>query len=40
MRKILDRIVRPLGLRVVRRKDLEIVYLHDYKGGYDEYRKV
>lgn len=40
MRKILDTTVRPFGLRVVRAKDLDLVYLHDYKGGYEEYRKA
>ena len=38
MRRLLDRMVRPLGLRVVRRLPAEPVYLHRYEGGYDEYR--
>ncbi len=28
----------PSGFRVVRRRGRDLVYLHDYEGGYDEYR--
>lgn len=38
MRKILDRFVRPMGLRVVKAHHLEMVYQHDYSGGYEQYR--
>ncbi len=38
MRRLLDRMVRPFGLRVVRRRPAGPVYLHRYAGGYDEYR--
>ena len=38
MRRLLDRLVQPFGLRVVRRRPAGPVYLHRYAGGYDEYR--
>ncbi|MBY4894804.1 hypothetical protein KUL25_18765 [Rhodobacteraceae bacterium N5(2021)] len=38
MRKVLDRLVRPFGLKVIKAHQAEMVYQHDYSGGYDEYR--
>jgi SAM-dependent methyltransferase len=40
MRKLLDRIVRPFGLRVVKAHQAEMVYMHAYSGGYEQYREV
>lgn len=40
MRRFLNRLVTPLGLRVVKARDLEMVYQHEYSGGYDQYRDV
>ena len=40
MRKILDRLVRPFGLAVVKAHETEMIYFHHYKGGYDEYKKT
>ncbi|MCG6883076.1 MAG: class I SAM-dependent methyltransferase [Silicimonas sp.] len=38
MRKILDLVVRPFGLRVMRADQADMVYQHEYGGGYEEYR--
>ncbi|MEL6207340.1 MAG: hypothetical protein AAFR47_18800 [Pseudomonadota bacterium] len=38
MRKILNRLVRPFGQKVVEPREAELVYQHKYDGGYDEYR--
>ena len=38
MRRLLDRIVRPLGLRVIKKHHAEFIYQHHYAGGYAEYR--
>ncbi len=38
MRRLLDRIVRPFGLRVVKAQFAEFLYQHTYTGGYEEYR--
>lgn len=38
MRKLLDRFVRPFGLKVISARQPEMVYQHKYVGGYDEYR--
>lgn len=38
MRWLLDQIVRPLGLRVIRWQNAEVIYQHNYAGGYAEYR--
>lgn len=41
MRSIINRMVRPLGWRIVklgRMKSNDMVYQHNYGGGYDEYR--
>ncbi len=38
MRRLLDRIVSPFGLMVVKRQEDELVYHHIYSGGYAEYR--
>jgi SAM-dependent methyltransferase len=40
MRKMLDKMVRPFGLRVVKARQTEMVYQHAYAGGYQEYRDV
>lgn len=40
MRKFLDKIVRPFGLRVIKAHHAEMVYQHQYAGGYDQYRDV
>lgn len=40
MRKILDRLVKPFGLRVVKAHHLSMVYQHDYSGGYKQYRDL
>ena len=36
MRKLLDRMVRPMGLRVVKAHHAEMIYQHQYSGGYSE----
>ena len=38
MRWLLDQIVRPFGLRVIKKHHAEITYQHHYTGGYAEYR--
>ncbi len=38
MRRLLDRIVRPFGLRVIKAHHAEVIYQHHYAGGYAEYR--
>jgi hypothetical protein len=38
MRKALDKMLRPFGLRVLKAHQAEMVYQHAYSGGYDEYR--
>ena len=38
MQRLLDRLVRPFGLRVVKKQHAEIAYQHRYAGGYAEYR--
>lgn len=40
MRKFLDSLVRPLGLRVVKAHQTEFVYQHNYAGGYRQYRET
>lgn len=40
MRKIVNRILRPLGVRVVSAAPRELIYQHQYAGGYDQYRSV
>lgn len=40
MRHFLDKLVKPYGLRVVEAKDSEMVYIHKYSGGYEEYRST
>ena len=40
MRKLLDQLVRPFGLRVIKAHQAEMVYQHDYAGGYQQYRDV
>lgn len=40
MQTFFDRLLRPFGLRVVRSAQAELVYLHRFSGGYDEYRAV
>ena len=40
MKRLLDRLVRPFGLRVVEGHHTQLVYLHDYRGGYQQYREV
>ncbi|PWK60819.1 hypothetical protein [Roseicyclus mahoneyensis] len=40
MRKLLDRVVRPFGLRVIKAHHAEMVYQHEYSGGYAQYRDV
>ena len=40
MRVVLDRILRPLGLAVVRRRSPELLSQHVYPGGWAEYRKT
>ena len=40
MRKLLDRLVRPMGLRVIKAEQAELVYQHRYAGGYAQYRDV
>lgn len=38
MRWLLDRLVRPLGLRVIKKYHADLIYQHHYAGGYAEYR--
>ena len=38
MRRVLDKLVRPFGLAVISDRQAELVYQHNYAGGYDEYR--
>jgi hypothetical protein len=40
MLKFLDSVAQPLGFRVVPSRQLEMFYLHDYSGGYDQYRQT
>ncbi|PLX36351.1 MAG: hypothetical protein C0606_16830 [Hyphomicrobiales bacterium] len=40
MRKLIDRLVRPFGLRVITTQDAEMVYFHEYEGGYSQYRET
>ncbi|MGR3615773.1 MAG: hypothetical protein ACU0BB_07000 [Paracoccaceae bacterium] len=40
MRKVINRLVKPLGLKVIKAHHDEMFYQHDYKGGYYEYRKI
>ena len=40
MSKLLDRIARRFGYRVVPERHLHMVYQHDYAGGFDEYKAV
>ena len=40
MRRLLDRIVRPFGLRVIKAHHAEVIYQHQYVGGYAEYRST
>ena len=38
MRRLLDRLIRPFGLRVIKEHHAELVYQHSYVGGYGQYR--
>lgn len=38
LRRTLNVVLGPLGYRVVRARELELLYRHDYAGGYEEYR--
>lgn len=38
MGRLLNMMVRPLGLRVVKARTTELVFLHRYADGYEEYR--
>ena len=38
MRWLLDRLVRPVGLRVIKKHHADVIYQHRYAGGYAEYR--
>ena len=40
MRRLLDKLARPLGLRVVSAHQTEFVYQHRYEGGYRQYRET
>lgn len=40
MRRLLDRIVRPFGLRVIKAHHAEIIHQHNYAGGYADYRST
>jgi hypothetical protein len=40
MRRLLDQMVRPFGLRVIKAYHAEMVYQHRYVGGYEQYRNV
>ena len=40
LRRTLNRVLGPLGYRVVRARELELLYRHDYAGGYEEYRRA
>lgn len=40
MKRLLSRLVRPFGLRVVEAHHTQQVYFHDYPGGYEQYREV
>ena len=40
MRRLLDKFVRPFGLRVVKAHQIELLYQHTYSGGYEQYRKI
>lgn len=38
MRRLLDQMARPFGLRVIKRHHADVIYQHHYAGGYAEYR--
>lgn len=40
MRKLLDKMVRPFGLRVIKAHHADMVYQHEYSGGYEQYKAV
>lgn len=40
MRKVLDRLFSKVGLRLVKSHHLEMIYQHDYQGGYSEYKET
>ena len=40
MHQILDKLVRPFGLAVVKARETEMTYFHSYEGGYEEYKKT
>lgn len=40
MKDVLDKMVRPFGLRVIPAYKEELVYQHSYEGGYDQYRSL
>jgi len=40
LRKIAQAIVGPFGYKVIKAHQADPIYIHDYKGGYEEYRRV
>ena len=38
MRHLLNKLILPLGLKIIKSYQAELVYLHHYAGGYEEYR--
>ena len=40
MRNILNKLVRPFGLAVVKARETDMTYFHHYKGGYEEYKQT
>jgi hypothetical protein len=40
MKRIINQIIKPLGVKVVRLQSGELVYHHRYEGGYDQYRSI
>ncbi|MCY4607979.1 MAG: hypothetical protein OXD40_05215 [bacterium] len=40
MKRLLNWLVRPLDLQVVEAHHAQLVYFHDYRGGYKQYREV
>jgi hypothetical protein len=40
LQNLLNTVVRSFGLRVVKSENAELVYIHKYTGGYEQYREV
>ena len=40
IRRIVNRLLRPVGLKVIPIQHDQLIYQHDYKGGYAAYRET